>query len=196
VSAALQLDPDFADEIVDLFFRYFHVSFPNLFHPPSFKAAVADGSIPRILFFGVAGLAARYSTHESVAHIPAWERGRPYVEETERLLALHNTSITTIQACVLLGIAAATQGEPTTESVFYSIAFRMALILDLPNAETTSSLEKELNIRGTPFQCISWEMYVERLTSVLRSLSMVVATDRGHMELVCTLHPTHHQVAG
>lgn len=116
-----------------------------------------DGSIPRILFFCVAGLSARYSSHETVAHIPSWERGRPYTEEAERLLDLHNVCLTSIQACVLLGIAAATEGEPAAESVFYSAAYRMALILDLPCLAASSALEKELNIRG------EWDKFLSKV---------------------------------
>lgn len=149
ISSALHPDPEFVEDVVDLFFRYYHVSFPNLFHPPTFKASVADGTVPKILFFGIAGLAARYSSHESLAHIPSWTRGIPYTREAEKLLSLHDASVTSIQACVLLGITAATAGEPATEATFYGIAFRMALILDLPNAPTTSQLQEEINIRST-----------------------------------------------
>lgn len=152
ISPALNADPEFVEEIVDLYFRYYHVSFPCLFHPPSVKRAAKDKSMPKILFFGIASLAARYSSHHSIAHLLPWDRGKPYAEETERLLNLHDTSLTSLQACVLLGIVAQTLGEPSTESNFYALAYRMALILDLPNAFATSLLEKEIPIRGMPLE--------------------------------------------
>jgi hypothetical protein len=172
---------------VELFFRYYHVSFPNLFHPPSFKASVADGSVPRVLFFGIAGLSARYSSHPSVACIHAWRRGDPYTEEAARLLDLTNVSLTSIQACVLLGIAAATQGEPASESVYFSIAFRMALILDLPNAGSDSAIGAEINNRGQFCYCPASP--VSMLTSYR---SMVVFAHLRHVELSRTLHTTDH----
>lgn len=160
ISSALNADSVFVEEIVDLYFRYYHVSFPSLFHPPSFKLAARDRSIPKILFFGIASLAARYSSHPSIVHLPPWDRGKPYAEEAERLLNLHETSLISIQACVLLGVAAITQGEPDTESNFYCLAYRMALILDLPNAVASSALEKEIHVRGKSnggprWQCVN-----------------------------------------
>lgn len=148
IAPALCPEASFVEDVVELFFQYFHTSFPSLFHAPSFKESARNGSVPRILFFGVASLAARYSRHSSVVDINPWKRGIPYAEEAERLLNLHHVSLTTIQACVLLGIAAGTEGDPAIESVFFSNAYRMAMILDLPNAPASSPLDREINLRG------------------------------------------------
>ena len=107
-----------------------------------------SGTIPKILFFGVAALSARFSSHASLANVEPRERGRPYARETERLLNLHEISLTTVQVCILLGHISIVEGEPATESVFFSIACRMALILDLPHARAATPLQRELNLRG------------------------------------------------
>lgn len=76
------------------------------------------------------------------------DRGRPYAEEAQRLLNLRDKSITTIQACILLGIVFQVEGDPDTESIYYAIASRMALLLDLPNAVADSPIEQELYHRS------------------------------------------------
>jgi hypothetical protein len=136
------------NEIVDLYFHYIHVTFHNLFHRPSFEVQVRDGSIPKVLLFGVFALAARFSSHPSFANIDPKERGLPYAKECERLLDLHKTCLTTIQACVLLGAIQVVEMDSATESVFYTIACRMAMILDLPNAPAKTRIEQEVNLRG------------------------------------------------
>lgn len=148
ISSSLLPDSALAEELVDLYFRYIHVAFHCLFHRPTLRAAVRDGSVPKIIFLGVASLSARFSTHPKLAEFPARERGRPYAKEAERLLDLHDTSLTTIQACMLLGAAWVTEGEAATESIYFSIASRMAMLLDLPNAYAATRIEQEANIRA------------------------------------------------
>lgn len=94
------------------------------------------------------GMAARFSQHESLASTPPRERGRPFTKDAERLLNLHDASLTTIQACLLLGASAVVEGEGATESIYFSIACRMAMLLDLPNAPTSTRIQQELNYRG------------------------------------------------
>lgn len=146
--ATIVADGALRKELVGLYFRHAHIAFHNLFHQPTFTARVEDGSIPKILFFGIASLAARYSTHPTLASITPWERGRPYRDETKRLLDLENTSLTSIQACMLLAAHASSEGDAMAESVYHATASRMAVLLDLPNLPTESALEQEIHIRG------------------------------------------------
>lgn len=139
---------DLSEELIENYFRHIHVSFHILFHRPSFLAAYRDGSLPRILFFGVIGLSARFSHHDNLVAVPPRERGRPYIEEAERLLNVHDISLVTIQACLLLGAASVAEGEGATESIYFSIACRMAMLLDLPNAPVSTHVQQEVNNRG------------------------------------------------
>ncbi|PCH02113.1 hypothetical protein PENOC_045020 [Penicillium occitanis (nom. inval.)] len=142
-------DRDLSVELVHLYFRYIHIVFHNLFHEPSFVSAVRNGTIPKVLFFGAIALSARFSSHPSLADIEPRQRGRPYAEEAARLLDLQNTSLTTIQACMLLGAIQGVEGNPATESVYFSAAARMAMIMDLPRAPATTRIDQEINVRGT-----------------------------------------------
>ena len=57
-------------------------------------------------------------------------------------------SLTTAQACVLLGSIVITEGEAAAESVYYAVACRIAQLLDLPNRPASCIIEREVNIRG------------------------------------------------
>jgi hypothetical protein len=135
-------------ELGDLFFTHNLMGIPSLFHKTSFLASLEDGSLPKILFFAVIGLSARFSTHPSLAAIHPWDRGRPYVREAEKLLDLHEVSLVTIQACILLAANVMADGEAMTECIYYGIACRIALLLDLPNRPAKTQVEQELNRRG------------------------------------------------
>ncbi|CVL03369.1 uncharacterized protein FMAN_15231 [Fusarium mangiferae] len=147
VSSLVVPDAALAEGLASLYFRYMHITFHNIFHRATFIAQVKDSSIPKILFFGVAGLSARYSTHPVFASITPWDRGRPYRDECKRLLDLEDTSLISIQACMLLAANASVEGDSRTESVYQAIASRMAMLLDLPNLPTESVLEQEINRR-------------------------------------------------
>jgi hypothetical protein len=136
------------EELVELYFRHAHIAFHNIFHRPSLIASVRNSSIPKVIFFGIASLSARYSTHPTFTSIAAWDRGRPYKDEAKRLMDLENVSLTTIQACMLLLANASVEGESFAESVYHAAAARMATLLDLPTIPVQSVLEREINKRG------------------------------------------------
>lgn len=75
-------------------------------------------------------------------------RGNAYAKECTRLLDWNDISLTTIQACVLLGAIAITDGNSAVENVYYALACRMAQLLDLPNCKVESQVEREVNIRS------------------------------------------------
>ena len=56
--------------------------------------------------------------------------------------------MTTAQACVLLGAFSITHGEAQAEAVYYSVACRIANLLNLTNKPTSDPVEREVNIRG------------------------------------------------
>ncbi|KAH8672162.1 hypothetical protein BGZ61DRAFT_104372 [Ilyonectria robusta] len=138
------IDEALSSELVGLYFRYIHVAFHDIFHQPSFEKAVRDRTIPKILFLGVISLSARFSSHPTFAGIEPSERGRPYAKEAEKSMDLRNMSLTTIQACMLMSAASIVEGKVGEESVFLSVACRMAMLLDLPNAVSPCYLENWL----------------------------------------------------
>ena len=74
-------------------------------------------------------------------------RGKNWAQKAAQLLDLRDVSLVTVQACVLLGACAITESEASAEAVYYSVAGRMAMLLDLPHAAASTRLEREVNIR-------------------------------------------------
>lgn len=89
-----------------------------------------------------------FSKNPIFSKVDARERGRAYGKECELLLDWNDISLTTIQACVLLGAIAITDGKAASENIHYAVACRMAQLLDLPRRRSESSVEQEVNIRG------------------------------------------------
>lgn len=56
--------------------------------------------------------------------------------------------MTTVQACVLLGTICFAEAEAGAEALYYSIANRLALMLDLLHKPTETELERQANLRG------------------------------------------------
>lgn len=143
------LEASVADDLVGLYFKHTQTALPSLFHPGQFKAAVHDGSIPTILFLGAAGLSARFSSQAAFAEVDPWDRGRPFIEEAERLLNLHEASLVTIQACMLLAANFVANGEAQTECLYLTVACRIAMLLDLPKPKLTdTAIDQEVHCRG------------------------------------------------
>lgn len=91
----------------------------------------------------------RFSKNPCFTAIDPRERGKGYAKECQRLFDWTDVSLTTIQACVLLGAIAITEGNPASENIHYAIACRIAQLLDLPSCATASPLEQEVNNRSS-----------------------------------------------
>lgn len=134
-------------ELVGLYFDYIHDQFHSIFHRPSFTQDVANDRIPSIILFAIFALSSRFSSSPVYAGSDARERGKSYRVAAESLLNVRAIAITTVQACILLGAYAAASGDTDVENLYYGLAGRMCLAMDLPNRRETSLLERELNIR-------------------------------------------------
>jgi hypothetical protein len=136
------------EELVDLYFQYIHDTFHSLFHKPSCMRDVSRGVTPDAILFAIISLAARFSNDSIFEGTDPRIRGKVYAQEGRRLLDLTDVSVNTIQACVLLGACSIVDGDASTEAVYYGIACRMAMLLNLPEMVVTSELEREVNVRG------------------------------------------------
>lgn len=138
---------DVCVDLGSLYFRYIHDTFHSLFHQPSIEDDIANGSLPPVVLLGIISLASRFSQEPFFDGIDPRVRGQPYAKEAQRLLDLREVSVTTIQACVLLGAFVITEGGAAAESLYYSVACRLAMLIDLPNLRVRTRLEQETNIR-------------------------------------------------
>ena len=76
------------------------------------------------------------------------KRGEVYAKEANALLDLRHVSLSTVQACVLLGATSISDGEAMAETIFYSAACRIANCLDLPNTKSSCPVTREVCLRG------------------------------------------------
>jgi hypothetical protein len=155
------------EELVILYFKYIHDKHHSLFHEPTFMELISREEVPDVLLYAMMALAARYvealhsvlrhgadhnyirfSDNSFFANSHPWERGRPFARECKDLLDIRNISLTTIQACVLLGTICFAEAEAEAEALYYSVANRLALMLDLLHKPTRTELERQLNLRG------------------------------------------------
>lgn len=133
--------------LVELYFDYIHDQFHSMFHRPSFTQDVASDRLPSILLFAMFALSSRFSDDPVYAGTDARDRGESYRIAAERLLDIRSMTPITVQACILLGAYAAASGDTDVENLYYGLAGRMCLALDLPNRPVANLLERELNIR-------------------------------------------------
>lgn len=108
---------------------------------------VVHDRVPNLILFAIFALSCRFSDSDAFAEVPARDRGEKYRKASEELLDIRDLSSTTVQACLLLGAYAAANGETDIENMYYSIAGRICLMIDLPNCPVSSLLEREMNIR-------------------------------------------------
>ncbi|KAL2812295.1 hypothetical protein BJX63DRAFT_421862 [Aspergillus granulosus] len=99
-------------------------------------------------------LGARFSDNPTFDAINRRRRGDQYAERSRKLLDLTDISVTTIQAAILLGTVCFSDSQTKSESLYYSIALRLALILDLPNRQCDDQVERQVNLR------IWWSLYM------------------------------------
>ncbi|KAH7411361.1 fungal-specific transcription factor [Cadophora sp. MPI-SDFR-AT-0126] len=147
VSNLLRLPTPIVLEIVELYFDLIHDQFHTLFHRPSFTESVAKGTAPPVILYAMLALSARFSTNLAFEEHCYWDRGSGFAKESARLLDIRDVSLSTIQACILLGTVSRSEGDAAAESVYYSVANRMANLLDLANVPANNAVEKEVNVR-------------------------------------------------
>jgi hypothetical protein len=140
--------PELCLELVHLYFDFIHDQFHSLFHRPSVVEDVQAGLAPPVIVFGMMALSARFSSNPIFSGSSPRERGGDFAKESNRLLDLRDVSLTTVQACVLLGAFSIVCGEAHAESVYYCVACRIANLLDLANRPCSDAIEREINVRG------------------------------------------------
>ncbi|KAL4914637.1 hypothetical protein BDW62DRAFT_213287 [Aspergillus aurantiobrunneus] len=99
-------------------------------------------------------LGARFSDHPLFAGVDRRRRGDKYAERARKLLDLTHISVTTIQACILLATLCFSDSQTQSEALYYAVAVRLALILDLPRRPCDDEVERQVNLR------IWWSLYM------------------------------------
>lgn len=96
----------------------------------------------------------RFSKSTSLSHTEPRYRGSEFVEKAKALLDMTDSSVTTIQACVLLGTISFSESKTEAEALYYAIANRLAFIIDLLHRPVADEIERQVNLR------IYWTLYM------------------------------------
>ncbi|EME80657.1 uncharacterized protein MYCFIDRAFT_204632 [Pseudocercospora fijiensis CIRAD86] len=139
--------PPTACEFCRLYFDYVHDQLHTLFQKPAFMSDLAMNKTPMVLRYAMMALAARFSSNDYFSGMSPRTRGTKWARKAASLLDVSHVSLTSVQACVMLGACRIIEGDAPGESVYYGIACRMAQLLDLPHRACETRLEREINIR-------------------------------------------------
>ncbi|KAF7592257.1 hypothetical protein BBP40_000459 [Aspergillus hancockii] len=99
-------------------------------------------------------LGARFSQNKIFARVERRRRGDNYAAYARCLLDLNDISVQTVQACILLGTVCFSESNTKSEALYYSIATRLACILDLPKRTCKHEIERQVNLR------VWWSLYM------------------------------------
>jgi hypothetical protein len=122
--------------LVDLYFRFIHNSPHSLFHEPTFKASVAEGTVSKPVLLAMMGMSARYirpwiCLNQSIGRVSQKTRfatqpdivarGSTYRAQASVALKddLENICIENVQACILVGNNFFGEGNADAESLYF-----------------------------------------------------------------------------
>ncbi|KAL2816227.1 hypothetical protein BDW59DRAFT_11268 [Aspergillus cavernicola] len=140
------------DQLVDVYLQLIHDKPHTLFHPETLKSRVQSGSLPEAVLFSILALAARFSSDPMIQ-----ARVKDFYQTAKESFkrALDEVTIDNIHATALIGNICGADGDPTGESLFFGISFRMAQILRLPEP----SPEDDGIMRETKLRTY-WSLYM------------------------------------
>ncbi|KAK6385589.1 hypothetical protein LTS17_001158 [Exophiala oligosperma] len=147
-------DLELQHELVHLYFAHIHNTHHSLFHEPTVLSQVRNGSLPEVLLYAMMALGSRFSESPSLASVERRSRGIEPAQRAFALFDMTDISVTTVQAAVLLGTICFTESKAEAESLYYAVANRLALMLDLAHRQTNSETERQVNLR------IWWTLYM------------------------------------
>ncbi|KFY12085.1 hypothetical protein V491_06917 [Pseudogymnoascus sp. VKM F-3775] len=125
---------------------------------------------------------ARFSNDPFFCNTNPPDRGAIFLEEGGKILNIRDKSLTTVQACVLLGAACTADGDDVSENLYHGIACRLAQLLDLPNLPVSCSLEREVNIRVWWSLCMVdvWSSTAVKLPKLMPTADVLLPMDEMH----------------
>ncbi|CEI41727.1 unnamed protein product [Fusarium venenatum] len=142
--------------LVDLYFRFIHNSPHSLFHEPTFKDTVVQGTVSKPVLLAMMGMSARFAAQPEIV-----ARGPMYRAEATKSLKddLEHICIENIQACILVGNNFFGEGDADAESLYFGLASRMSQILKLGvcnDADDGVTREVKRRIYWTCFIIDTW----------------------------------------
>ncbi|KFZ09041.1 hypothetical protein V502_08985 [Pseudogymnoascus sp. VKM F-4520 (FW-2644)] len=145
-----------AETLTELYLRYMHDKPHALFHEPSLREAVANGSVAQVVLLSIMGLAARFSDDAEIrSQAPSFtEAAKSHLKSD-----LEHSCVENIQACILIGNICLGDSDPDAESIYFVLANRMAQIAKLSvlnDADDGITRETKLRLWWTCYLVDTW----------------------------------------
>lgn len=104
-------------EIVEDYIRFVHDRPHSLFHEPSLRQSVRDGTLPRALLFIICALGCSFSTNSKIKELK-----QTYLDASKSRLhdSLEELNIANLQTCILLANVFGTESQPIQEALYFS----------------------------------------------------------------------------
>jgi hypothetical protein len=176
---------DVRRELCDLYISHIHDKPHTLFHEPTLRQQVADGTVSRAILYGIMGLSARFSTHAEIRL-----QAEKFTIESKRELKadLENICLENVQACIIVGNLCGAEGNNDSEALFFGIAMRLAKILHLAFESTF-----ETTIMRETKRRVWWTLYmIDRWSAAGLGLSREFHNDHGFPALPMAESTFHH----
>ncbi|KAF3916728.1 hypothetical protein ABW20_dc0106802 [Dactylellina cionopaga] len=119
--------PPYSEQIfklVDLYFDYIHDKPHILFHEPSLKRSVRDGTVSRTVLLSLIAISARFADDPEVRAL-----GPAYAQEAKSCFKaeLERVCIENIQAAIVIANIFLAEGDSRAESLYYGAAAAVIL---------------------------------------------------------------------
>ncbi|KAL2817342.1 hypothetical protein BJX63DRAFT_110002 [Aspergillus granulosus] len=147
-----EVSDNIRDLLVDLYLELIHDKPHTFFHPETLRAQTQNGLLPDAILFSILAFAARLSNDQAVRG-----RAKEFFQAAKDALkkTIDEVTLDNVHASALVGNLCGIEGDASGESLFFGIAFRMAQILRLPEANLEDDgIMREIKLRTY------WSLYM------------------------------------
>lgn len=115
-SPAPELTPSMAQELVEYYLVKIHDRPHSIFHLPTIRDNVRQGTINRALLLALCSMGCRFSVDYRIQSMEL-----SLLDESKRLLQsdLENICLENIQTCILIANLCASHGNPSSEALYF-----------------------------------------------------------------------------
>lgn len=115
-SPTLELTPSLAQELVEYYLVKIHDRPHSIFHLPTIRDSVRDGTINRALLLSLCSMGCRFSADYRVKSMEL-----SLLDESKRLLQadIENICLENIQTCILIANLCVSHGNPSSEALYF-----------------------------------------------------------------------------
>ncbi|CAJ0555015.1 Ff.00g135280.m01.CDS01 [Fusarium sp. VM40] len=124
-------------ELVDLYLDMVHHRPHSIFHPPTLRTQLHEGTVPGALLCAICAIGSKFSPDPDRKALEA-----RLTEQAKSLLQadIENICVENIQTCILVATICAGNSQTSSEALFVRIAISMAEIMHIASTDTDESI--------------------------------------------------------